>query len=116
MWKNRKLNKINSLLFVATMFLIRLCCYFIPFRKRIHPFFQVFAEHCYTQYSAGNIRVYVLPLQAVNFVLFSDSTPACMEQGNTERFIMFSVITNFYNKKNKGPTLMELNRMEKTVP
>ena len=24
------------------------------------------------------------------------------------RFIMFSVITNIYNKKTKGPTLMEL--------
>jgi hypothetical protein len=27
---------------------------------------------------------------------------------NTERFIMFSVITNIYNKKTEGPTLMEL--------
>jgi len=27
---------------------------------------------------------------------------------NTGRFIMFSMITNIYNKKNKGPTLMEL--------
>jgi hypothetical protein len=26
----------------------------------------------------------------------------------TGRFIMFSVITNIYNKKSKGPTLMEL--------
>ena len=26
----------------------------------------------------------------------------------TGRFTMFSVITNFYNKKTKGPTLMEL--------
>jgi len=26
----------------------------------------------------------------------------------TGRFIMLSVITNFYNKKTKGPTLMEL--------
>jgi hypothetical protein len=26
----------------------------------------------------------------------------------TGRFIMFSVIKNIYNKKNKGPTLMEL--------
>jgi len=26
----------------------------------------------------------------------------------TGRFIMFSVITNIYNKKPKGPTLMEL--------
>jgi hypothetical protein len=29
-------------------------------------------------------------------------------QRNTGRFIMFSVITNIYNKKTKGPTLMEL--------
>jgi len=27
---------------------------------------------------------------------------------NTGRLIMFSVITNIYNKKTKGPTLMEL--------
>ena len=27
---------------------------------------------------------------------------------NTGRFIMFSVITTIYNKKTKGPTLMEL--------
>ena len=27
---------------------------------------------------------------------------------NTGRFIMFSVITNIYNKKTKGPTLIEL--------
>jgi hypothetical protein len=26
----------------------------------------------------------------------------------TERFIMFSVLTDTYNKKTKGPTLMEL--------
>jgi hypothetical protein len=26
----------------------------------------------------------------------------------TGRFVMFSVITNIYNKKTKGPTLMEL--------
>jgi hypothetical protein len=29
---------------------------------------------------------------------------------------MFSVITNIYNKKTKGPTLMELNRMESIAP
>ena len=27
---------------------------------------------------------------------------------NTGRFIMFSVITNIYNKKTKGPILMEM--------
>jgi len=30
------------------------------------------------------------------------------EQENTGRFIMFSVITNIYNEKTKGPILMEL--------
>ena len=32
----------------------------------------------------------------------------CHISTNTGRFIMFSVITNIYNKKTKGPTLMEL--------
>jgi hypothetical protein len=31
-----------------------------------------------------------------------------IDQINTGRFILFSVITNFYNKKIKGTTLMEL--------
>jgi hypothetical protein len=31
-----------------------------------------------------------------------------MQMFNTWRFIMFSVITNIYKKKAKGPTLMEL--------
>jgi hypothetical protein len=35
---------------------------------------------------------------------------------NTGRFIMFSVITNICNKKTKGLTLMELNRMESIAP
>ena len=30
------------------------------------------------------------------------------DDGYTGRFIMFSVITNIYNKKTKGPILMEL--------
>jgi len=28
--------------------------------------------------------------------------------GHTGRFIMFSLITNIYNKQTKGPTVMEL--------
>jgi hypothetical protein len=32
----------------------------------------------------------------------------CILQAYTGRFIMFSIITNIYNKKTKGPTLMEL--------
>jgi hypothetical protein len=39
-----------------------------------------------------------------NFCLVS-SLP---EHFNTGCFIMFSAITNIYNKKTKGPTLMEL--------
>jgi hypothetical protein len=30
-----------------------------------------------------------------------------MDDNNTGRFIMFSVITDIYEKKTKGPTLME---------
>jgi hypothetical protein len=30
-----------------------------------------------------------------------------MYERSTGRFIMFSVITNIYNKKTKGPTVME---------
>jgi len=30
--------------------------------------------------------------------------------GYTGRFIMFSVITNIYNKKTNGPTLMEFSQ------
>jgi len=33
---------------------------------------------------------------------------ATCELINTGHFIMFSMITNIYNKKTKGPTLMEL--------
>ena len=36
------------------------------------------------------------------------ATCNCLELINTGRFIMFSMITNIYNKKTKGPTLMEL--------
>jgi len=32
----------------------------------------------------------------------------CFMAAHTVRFIMFSVITNIYNKKTKGPTLMDL--------
>jgi hypothetical protein len=42
--------------------------------------------------------------------LFNNKTSIqiCLSAANTGRFIMFSVITNIYNKKTKGPTLMEL--------
>jgi hypothetical protein len=40
-------------------------------------------------------------------VLQQADTPSSGYQ-NTGRFIMFYVITNIYNKKTKGPTLMEL--------
>jgi len=32
----------------------------------------------------------------------------CVDILNTGHFIMFSMIMNIYNKKTKGPTLMEL--------
>jgi hypothetical protein len=41
-----------------------------------------------------------------NHVYMSEGVRAGMQ--NIGRFIMFSVITNIYNKKTKGPTLMEL--------
>jgi hypothetical protein len=45
--------------------------------------------------------------------MFFKHVPPQMEEtavsyGYTGCFIMFSVITNIYNKKTKGPTLMEL--------
>ena len=41
--------------------------------------------------------------------MLSKRTDSCVsEECNTGRFIMFSVITNIYNKKAKGPTVMEL--------
>jgi len=45
-------------------------------------------------------------LVCILFVLWVWSKSLLLE--NTGRFIMFSVITNIYNKKTKGPTLMEL--------
>jgi hypothetical protein len=53
--------------------------------------------------------------------VFEPATPACKRPQtqdldrartgiglNTGHFIMFCMITNIYNKKTKGPTLMEL--------
>jgi hypothetical protein len=45
-----------------------------------------------------------------------DSLYITKNKYNTWRFIIFSVITNVYNKKTKIPTLMELNRIESTAP
>jgi hypothetical protein len=44
------------------------------------------------------------------FVLIAtDTCPRSLEpSSNTGRFVMFSVITNIYNKNAKGPILMEL--------
>ena len=39
--------------------------------------------------------------------LFSSFLRKTQNSNNTGRFIMFSVISNIYNKKTKGPTLME---------
>ena len=46
-----------------------------------------------------------------SFSYVSNMDTACSvlySLNNTGRFIMFSVITNIYNKKTKGPNLMEL--------
>jgi hypothetical protein len=48
-------------------------------------------SHCITAHKIPNVK---------NFEFYFSSY--------TGRFIMFSVITNIYNKKSKGPTLMEL--------
>jgi hypothetical protein len=39
---------------------------------------------------------------------FTKTTVFRASLDNTGRFIMFSMITNIYNKKTKGSTLMEL--------
>jgi hypothetical protein len=45
----------------------------------------------------------------MRFMLYTDNTMRFMlNTDNTMRFIMFSVITNIYNKKIKESTLMEL--------
>jgi len=43
-----------------------------------------------------------------NYLSIKIENPAAYCAINTGRFIMFSVITNIYNKKTKGPTLMKL--------
>jgi len=56
----------------------------------------------------SNIKcIFGLPLRLSDIFLFIGRTQRDMIK-NTGRFIMFSVITNIYNKKIKGPTLMEL--------
>jgi hypothetical protein len=50
------------------------------------------------------IQVTTLNIKCVELKLYVRSRDKCY----TGPFIMFSVITNIYNKKTKGPTLMEL--------
>jgi hypothetical protein len=55
--------------------------------------------------------MFVLSFQSQNSQSESPKTlhnPPSTAHVNTGRFIMFSIITNIYNKKTKGPTLMEL--------
>jgi hypothetical protein len=52
-------------------------------------------------------RVPIAVYEQIHLVLNFD-TSASPKPHYTGRFIMFSVITNIYNKKAKGPTLMEL--------
>jgi len=49
--------------------------------------------------------VYLLPMMTM-LMIFNRS--AFSNGVDTGRFIMFSVVTNIYNKKTKGPTSMEL--------
>ena len=53
------------------------------------------------------ISLAICGIIASSYVLFSSSFPFA-DTKNTGRFIMFSSITNIYNKKTKGPTLMEM--------
>jgi hypothetical protein len=71
--------------------------------------FQVLALKNLLSLMSEDNHVHLLILATENFKI-------CITQGindaflryHTGRFKMFSVITNIYNKKTKGPTLMEL--------
>ena len=68
----------------------------------------VFFTSCLTWKKWGVVVVWVcrtMPLVTCFVCLDSCITE---QKENTGRFILFSVITNIYNKKAKGPTLMEL--------
>ena len=67
--------------------------------KHIGQFLFLFQLLVLQQNTNKNICLYNLVHRSLECVLLS-----C----NTGRFIMFSVITNIYNKKTKRPTLMEL--------
>jgi hypothetical protein len=54
-------------------------------------------------YRCMHVMTYRLPFLGKN------NTKNIYVYQNTGRFIMFSVITNIYNKQTKGPTLMELS-------
>jgi hypothetical protein len=57
------------------------------------------------------VGIFDFTFSAVRVVERTKATVAvvtCRCGNSTGRFIMFSVITNIYNKKTKGPTLMEL--------
>jgi len=68
----------------------------------------VFFTSCLTWKKWGVVVVWVcrkIPLVTCFVCLDSCITE---QKENTGRFVLFSVITNIYNKKAKGPTLMEL--------
>jgi hypothetical protein len=50
----------------------------------------------------------MLKLNMEHIVNFAMDLERRSMESSTGRFIIFSVITNIYNKKTKGPTLMEL--------
>jgi hypothetical protein len=60
----------------------------------------------YEQFKLGESRLPFRPESSVVCMLSKYITTEIYT--TTGRFIMFSVITNIYNKKTKGPALMEL--------
>jgi hypothetical protein len=54
------------------------------------------------------IRLYMTTEYEITYVFAETCSFLLAPCGYTGRFIMLSVITNIYNRKTKGPTLMEL--------
>ena len=67
--------------------------------RPIHNYEQYY--YIWFNYRCMHVMTYRLPFLGKN------NTRNAHVHQNTGRFIMFSVITNIYNKKTKGPTLME---------
>jgi hypothetical protein len=66
-------------------------------------FFNVAFMSCFILLQWRKVRKPASTDSQLNLVKIQSPLPT-----NTGRFIMFSVITNIYKEKTKGPTLMEL--------